>query len=149
MATLATAHANRDLCRMRSVATYYREASTIYNMQVLGEAFINQLKRDLPPLTFQTSVLCKRIGIQRDGFYSSMTENNKYSATNFSYLDNLEYKFDKIQEPCSLADADVDSNQPLCIAFDYNTNINWLVCGQPRKTQLLVLKSFFVKFERK
>lgn len=140
---------NRDLCRMRSVATYYREASTIYNMQVLGEAFINQLKRDLPPLTFQTSVLCKRIGIQRDGFYSSMTENNKYSATNFSYLDNLEYQFDKIKEPSSLADADVDRNQPLCIAFDYNANINWLVVGQPRKTQLLILKSFFVKFERK
>lgn len=140
---------NRDLCRMRSVATYYREASTIYNMQVLGEAFINQLKRDLPPLTFQTSVLCKRIGIARDGFYSSMTEANKYSATNFDYLDNLEYKFDKIKEPCSLADADVDTNQSLCIAMDYNANINWLVVGQPRKSQLLVLKSFFVKFERK
>ena len=140
---------NRDLCRMRSVATYYREASTIYNMQVLGEAFINQLKRDLPPLTFQTSVLCKRIGIARDGFYSSMTEGNKYSATNFSYLDNLEYQFDKIKEPSSLADADVDFNQPLCIAFDYNANINWLVVGQPRKAQLLILKSFFVKFERK
>ena len=140
---------HRDLCRMRSVATYYREASTIYNMQVLGEAFINQLKRDLPPLTFQTSVLCKRIGIARDGFYNSMTEANKYSATNFSYLDNLEYKFDKIKEPCSLADSDVDTNQPIAIAFDYNANINWLVAGQPRKSQLLVLKSFFVKFERK
>ena len=144
---ISTLH--RDLCRMRSVATYYREASTIYNMQVLGEAFINQLKRDLPPLTFQTSVLCKRIGIARDGFYNSMTEGNKYSAANFSYLDNLEYQFDKIKEPCSLADSDVDTNQPIAIAFDYNSNINWLVAGQPRKSQLLVLKSFFVKFERK
>ncbi len=140
---------HRDLCRMRSVATYYREASTIYNMQVLGEAFINQLKRDLPPLTFQTSVLCKRIGIARDGFYNSMTEGNKYSATNFSYLDNLEYRFDKIQEPCSLADSDTDANQPIAIAFDYNSNINWLVAGQTRNSQLLVVKSFFVKFERK
>ena len=140
---------HRDLCRMRSVATYYREASTIYNMQVLGEAFINQLKRDLPPLTFQTSVLCKRIGIARDGFYNSMTEGNKYSATNFGYLDDLEYKFDKIKEPCSLADSDVDTHQPIAIAFDYNANINWLVAGQPRKNQLLVVKSFFVKFERK
>ena len=140
---------HRDLCRMRSVATYYREASTIYNMQVLGEAFIDKLKRDLPPLTFQTSVLCKRIGIARDGFYNSMTEGNKYSAANFSYLDNLEYQFDKIKDPCSLADSDVDTNQPIAIAFDYNANINWLVAGQPRRSQLLVLKSFFVKFERK
>lgn len=144
---ISTLH--RDLCRMRSVATYYREASTIYNMQVLGEAFINQLKRDLPPLTFQTSVLCKRIGIARDGFYNSMTEANKYSAANFGYLDDLAYQFDKIKEPCSLADSDVDTNQPIAIAFDYNANINWLVAGQPRRSQLLVLKSFFVKFERK
>ena len=78
-----------------------------------------------------------------------MTEANKYSATNFSYLDSLEYKFDKIKESCSLMDADVDPHRPLCIAFDYNSNINWLVAGQPKGRRLLVLKSFFVKYERK
>ncbi len=140
---------HRDMCRLRSIAVDYREVSTIDNLQVLGEPFIRQLKRDLPPLTFQTSVLCKRIGIARDGFYSSMTEAHKYSATNFSHLDSLEYDFDKLKEPCSLMDSDVDPGLPLCIAFDYNANINWLVCGQPRGNRLLVLKSFFVKYERK
>jgi hypothetical protein len=140
---------NKDLCQLRSVAVDYREVSTIDNMVVLGEAFINQLKRDLPPLTFQTSVLCKRIGIARDGFYNSMTEAHKYSATNFSHLDNCEYDFDKLKEQTSLMDADVDGEQPLCISFDYNANINWLVCGQPRGKKLYVLKSFFVKYERK
>ena len=77
-----------DLCRLRSVAVDYREVSTIDNMVVLGEQFIRQLKRDLPPLTFQTSVLCKRIGIARDGFYSSLTDAHKYSASNFSYIDD-------------------------------------------------------------
>lgn len=139
----------RDLCRLRSVAVDYREVSTIDNMVVLGEPFIRQLKRDLPPLTFQTSVLCKRIGIARDGFYSSMTEDHKYSATNFSYLDNCEYDFNKLSEPSCLMDADLDPDQPLCIAFDFNANINWVVAGQPRGRQLMVLKSFFVKFERK
>ena len=90
---------NRDVCRMGSVAVLYREFSTIENMQLLGEAFINQMKRDLPPLTFQTAILCKRIGISKDGFYSSMTEGHKYNATDFSYLDSLEYQFDKIKEP--------------------------------------------------
>lgn len=137
------------LCQLRSIAVDYREVSTIDNLVVLGEAFIKQLKRDLPPLTFQTSVLCKRIGIARDGFYSSMKESHKYSATNFSYIDNLEYNFDKMKEQTSLMDADVDPAQPLCIAFDYNANINWLVAGQPQGRKLLVLKSFFVKFERK
>lgn len=137
------------LCRLRSVAVDYREVSTIDNMVVLGEAFIRQLKRDLPPLTFQTSVLCKRIGIMRDGFYSSMTERHKYSATNFSHLDNLGYDFDRIKEPSSLFDSDVDPLQPICIGFDYNANINWLVAAQPRGRKLLILKSFFVKYERK
>ncbi|MCM1333211.1 MAG: hypothetical protein NC248_11455 [Bacteroides sp.] len=140
---------HRDLCQLRAVAVDYREVSTIENLHVLGEAFIKQLKRDLPPLTFQTSVLCKRIGLSRDGFYSSMTDKHKYSATNFSYLDSLEYKFDKIKEPSSLMDADVDPMRPLCVAFDYNTNINWMVVGQPKANRLLVLKSFYVKYERK
>ncbi|MCM1356528.1 MAG: hypothetical protein NC212_09010 [Staphylococcus sp.] len=140
---------NRELCRLRHVAVDYREVSTIDNLVVLGEAFIKQLKRDLPPLTFQTSVLCKRIGIARDGFYSSMRESHKYSATNFSHLDNCEYDFDKLKDASSLMDADVDPKQPICVAFDYNANINWLVAGQPRGRKLLVLKSFFVKFERK
>lgn len=137
------------LAKLRSVAVDYREVSTIDNLVVLGEPFIRQLKRDLPPLTFQTSVLCKRIGIARDGFYSSMTEEHKYSATNFSHLDNLEYDFDKLKEQSCLMDADLDFEQPICVAFDYNANINWLVAGQPRGRKLLVLKSFFVKYERK
>ena len=33
--------------------------------------------------------------------------------------------------------------------MDYNANINWIVCGQPRGNRLNVLKSFYVKFERK
>lgn len=139
----------RSLAQLRSVAVDYREVSTIDNLVVLGEAFIKQLKRDLPPLTFQTSVLCKRIGIARDGFYSSMTESHKYSAANFSHIDSCAYDFDKLKEPTSLMDADVDADQPICVAFDYNANINWLVAGQPRGRKLFVLKSFYVKYERK
>lgn len=140
---------NRDLCRMGSSAVMYKEYSTIENMQLLGEAFINQMKRDLPPLTFQTSILCKRIGIARDGFYSSMKEGHKYSATDFGYLDSLEYQFDKIKEPSCLMDADLNKEEPICIAFDYNANINWLVAGQPQRNKLKTLKSFYVKYERK
>lgn len=54
---------------MRSVAVYYREYSSIENLQLLGENYIKQMKRDLTPLTFQTSILCQRIGIAKDGFY--------------------------------------------------------------------------------
>lgn len=140
---------SRDLARMRSVSVFYKEYSSIYNMQVLGESFINQMKRDLTPLTFQSSILCKRIGISRDGFYSSMRPKHKYAASDFSYLDSLEYKFDKLQDECCLQDADVDPHSPISIAFDYNANINWLVAGQVNGARLNILKSFFVKFDRK
>lgn len=33
--------------------------------------------------------------------------------------------------------------------MDYNANINWVICGQPRGRRLNVIKSFYVKFERK
>ena len=139
----------RDLARLASTAVFYKEYSSLENMQLLGEDYIRQMKRDLPPLTFQTSILCKRIGIARDGFYSSMTEGHKYSATDFSYLDSLEYQFDKLKDESCLMDADLDRDAPICIAFDYNANINWLVAGQPQSEKLRVLKSFYVKYERK
>ena len=137
-----------SLNKMRSVAVYYREYSSIENLQLLGENYIKQMKRDLTPLTFQTSILCQRIGIAKDGFYSSMKEAHKYDASDFNYLDTLGYEF----EPTAIdsrADSDVDPDAPICIGMDYNANINWIVAGQPKQRRLNVIKSFYVKFERK
>lgn len=138
----------RDLNKMRSVAVYYREYSSIENLQLLGENYIKQMKRDLTPLTFQTSILCQRIGIAKDGFYSSMRERHKYNASDFEYLDSLGYE----NVPASLdsrADADVNREAPICIGMDYNANINWIVAGQPSGDRLNIIKSFYVKFDRK
>ena len=49
----------------------------------------------------------------------------------------------------SQADRDVNPDAPICIGMDYNANINWIVAGQPSGNRLNVLKSFYVKFERK
>ena len=59
----------RDLNRLRSQATYYKEYSSIENIALLGEDYIRKMKRDLTPKTFQTSILCRRLGIAKDGFY--------------------------------------------------------------------------------
>lgn len=139
---------DRDLNKMRSVAVYYREYSSIENLQLLGENYIKQMKRDLTPLTFQTSILCQRIGIAKDGFYSSMREGHKYDANDNQYLDTLGYDYD-FSTLDSRADKDVDPDAPICIGMDYNANINWVVAGQPRDRRLNVIKSFYVKFERK
>ena len=139
---------DRNLNKMRSVAVYYREYSSIENLQLLGENYIKQMKRDLTPLTFQTSILCQRIGIAKDGFYSSMREGHKYDANDNQYLDTLGYDYD-FSTLDARADKDVDPDAPICIGMDYNANINWIVAGQPRDRHLNVIKSFYVKFERK
>ena len=137
-----------NLNKMRSVAVYYKEYSSIENLQLLGENYIKQMKRDLTPKTFQTSILCQRIGIAQDGFYSSMKESHKYNASDFAYLDSLGYDFNPNLLDCR-ADADVNPHAPICIGMDYNANINWIVAGQPNGRRLNIIKSFYVKFERK
>ena len=94
-------HKDKQLNQLRSVATYYKEYSSIENLQLLGENYIRQMKRDLTPLTFQTSILCQRIGIAKDGFYSSMREKHKYDASNFEYLDQVAQSF-YADEQCSM-----------------------------------------------
>ncbi len=137
-----------NLNKMRSVAVYYKEYSSIENLQLLGENYIKQMKRDLTPKTFQTSILCQRIGIAKDGFYSSMREGHKYNASDFEYLDSLGYNFAPEAMDCR-ADKDVNPLAPICIGMDYNANINWIVAGQPEGRRLNIIKSFYVKFERK
>ena len=144
-----------NLNKMRSVAVYYKEYSSIENLQLLGENYIKQMKRDLTPKTFQTSILCMRLGIAKDGFYSSMREGHKYNASDFAVLDEEFRRFsdNPLTAPSSslnsLADADVNRFAPICIGMDYNANINWIVAGQPDGKRLNVIKSFYVKFERK
>ena len=147
-------HLDKQLNQMRSVAVYYKEYSSIENLQLLGETYIKQMKRDLTPLTFQTSILCQRIGIAKDGFYSSMREAHYYDASNFEYLDAMWADFAATGELLTLPttvqqDSDVVPDMPLYIGMDYNANINWIVAGQPVGKRLNVVKSFYTKFERK
>ena len=137
---------DRDLFILRKNCLLYCRYPSLFNLAVLGEDFIRRMKRDLPTLTFATSIMCKRIGIARDGFYGSMRESvNWYTAPNTSKL-ALEM-VGRIEDSC-LLDADCDPNAPLVIAFDANTDINWLVVGQVGSDgKLYVLKSFYVKYD--
>lgn len=141
---------NKKLSEFRAIATYYEEFSSIENLQVLGESYIRQMKRDLPPLVFQTSILCKKVGTLTDGFYSAMKAiSHYYSNYNNSYLDSLDYNFNAIAKSGCLQDGDLDMASPICIAMDYNANINWIVAGQQQDRYMKVIKSFYVKYERK
>lgn len=140
----------RKLAQLRRIAVDYNEFSSLENLEVLGESYIKQMKRDLPPLVFMTSILCLKVRNSQEGFYNNMKENiHYYSAFNNNYLLNLEYNFDKAGDASSLQDGDIDHNKPINIAMDYNANINWIVAGQHQGNKMMVLKSFYVKYERK
>lgn len=145
------------IARLQAVAdsfrghlTLYKEYSSLENLAVLGERFFYDMKRNLPALTFATSILGLRLGISMDGFYSGLRPLNLYTAPNISHLDNLQYDFAKLQEVDCRMDSDIDPTAPLIIAFDANNNINWCVVGQiGDDTRVRVVNSFYVKYERK
>ncbi len=135
---------------LRSKCLLYKEYTSIQNLALLGEDFIRRAKRDLPPLTFATSIMCKRIEISMDGFYGGMREDvNLYTAPNETVLNLEALNEGAIPNDCR-QDSDLNPKLPLILAFDANQNINWLVVGQVGMDgKLRVLKSFFVKYERK
>lgn len=137
---------------LRSYALVYSRCSSIQNLAVLGEDFIRQMKRDLPKMTFLTSIMCQHVGIAQDGFYSGLDEDrNFYTAPNTRFLNDLQYKFDpKHDKPDCRMDGDLEDGLPLIIGSDANNNINCLVVGQVGSdTKLRIVNSFYVKYDRK
>lgn len=140
-----------QLVQLQRQALYYQTYSSLTNMEILGEEFIRQQKRDLPYLVFRTSILCLPVDKIRDGFYSSMSSTHRYRPEASDYVRALGYDSAGTLANDVRLDSDIAPDEPLCIAFDYNANINWLVVGQPvvEEGRLNVVRSFFVKYERK
>lgn len=137
------------IAQLRSIAVYYSECSTFENVDVVGLKYIKGLKRDLPPLVFQTSVMSRRIERLKDGFYPNFNEKvHTYIDNNNKPIIDKLYSTQEADYGCQL-DGDIRLDKPLYVAFDYNANINWMVVGQPSGQKLRVLKSFYVKYERK
>lgn len=165
------------LRELRRSAFVVRRASTLENVDVLGEEYIRQMKRDLPPYTFMVSILNVKIKKSNDGFYSNLDidhvhgyipdEIDPLSQANFrtekatgiiggkkitaeSYQPDLKELSER--NDCRM-DSDCINDLPLYLAFDYNANINTLVVGQVYQRDGLeavnVIKSFYVKNERK
>lgn len=142
----------RALVELRRGATFFGTYSSLTNIEVLGEAWFKQMRRDLPPAEFRTSILCLPIDQVTDGFYNSFTKRHIYNATDFGRLDALGYDIETINagNDCRL-DADLEEDAPLMIAFDFNANINCMAVGQALEEirRLNVVRSFFVKYGRK
>lgn len=104
----------------------------------------------MPPATFRTTIMCRRVEHSEDSFYNAKTDRNLYTSVNKTYIDSLGYDMDKLRHVDCRTDADIDLTAPLWVSFDANANINWGVVGQPgADMKLRILKSFFVKYERR
>ena len=135
---------------LRADTYLYKEFSSIENLEILGEDFIKQCHRDMPPATFRTTIMCQRVEHSEDSFYNAKSDRNLYTAVDKTYIDSLNFDMDKLRKVDCRMDADIAKEEPLYVAFDANANINWCVIGQPGKDmKLRVLKSFYTKYERR
>ena len=153
---------------------YFVRASSIDNIDILGEDYIRRMKRDLPPITFMVSVLNLKLGRVGEGFYyafdpdihcylddgnttaiedSCKVKRGKQIVGGSAY--DTEYEspdFDYLSgvTDCSL-DGDCRDDEDLYIALDAGKIVNWIITGQiyrrPEENfdSLNVLSSMFVK----
>ena len=141
---------SRAINMLRADTYLYKEFSSIENLEILGEDFITQCHRDMPPATFRTTIMCQRVEHSEDSFYNAKTDRNLYTAVDKTYIDSLNFDMEKLRKVDCRMDADIAKTEPLYVAFDANANINWCVVGQPGKDmKLRVLKSFYTKYERR
>ena len=167
-----------DLRELRRVAFCVRRASSLDNVDILGEDYIRQMKRDLPPYTFAVSILNIKVQKSNDGFYSNLDIDHVHgyipddsidplASANFYTVkatgviggrkitsESYQPDFKELGERNdSRQDSDCINSLPLYIALDYNANINTLVVGQMYERDGMecvnVIKSFYVKNERK
>lgn len=141
---------SKAINELRADTFLYKEFSSIENLEILGEDFIKECYRDMPPATFRTTIMCRRVEHSEDSFYNGKTDANLYQSVDNSYIDSLGFNMEKLRHVDCRFDGDIEWEEPLWIAFDANANINWAVIGQPGKDmRLRILKSFYTKYERR
>lgn len=152
----------RQLYLLRSQSETFWNFSSIENAAMLGgEAWIRQMKRELPDLMFRIQILGQKKGAAKDGFYSNWDiDLHSYTCDDVSTYDLMADKFtvkqkgealdvqkwptkyetevldldecQKAGDSCVL-DTDVDYHEPLRIAIDAGANLNCMVVGQTRQ----------------
>ena len=156
---------------LRRDCFYFVRASSLDNIDILGESYIRQMKLALPPLVFAISILNIKPKKSGEGFYCNFdAETHTYIEDDCPAIDKsiiikegkqlvggtaykTEYEspdFDYLSnvKDCSL-DGDLHADLPLEIALDYNNLINWICVGQLYKRggvdTLNIVNSMFVK----
>lgn len=136
----------RELFELRKNLSYFSEASTLENIDVLRESFIDRQQRQLPDYEFDRAILNIRPSNVQEGFYALLNENHKYIAIDYSVVDNIAEKdFGKGKLNNCKKDEDLNRLMPLHAAPDFGGSINCVVVGQPDGQSFRFLKNVYVK----
>ena len=157
---------------LRRDAFFFVRASSLDNIDILGESYIRQMRLSLPPITYMVSILNMKLGKVGEGFYYA------FDPDVHCYIDaddcpaiedsirvkqaqsivggtayGREYETPDFallgsRNDC-LMDGDCRDDEPLYIAFDAGKIVNWVVTGQiyrrDGRETLNVISSMFVK----
>ena len=142
--TIRRLHALADNVRCNTV--HFSTASTLENIEVVGEDYIREQRRKLTRFVFETAILNLRKKKAELGFYPDLNEEwHLYSSFNYSFLDKAGYDFESLKELDCRQDNDLQHNEPIEIAMDYGGTFNCLLAAQIVGNELKVLKNFYVK----
>lgn len=132
------------LAVLRRDAVHFSEASSLDNIQILGEEQIRQWRRELTWPIFQASILNERVITVENGFYHLLdVDYHCYNDFNYSYVDSLGLTIPAGAFKDCRKDGDLIKGRPLDIAMDYNSKIKSLVVGQETKRAYRVIKSMY------
>lgn len=136
-----------ELFTLRKDLLFYSEASTLENIEILGEDFIRSMRRQLSAAEFNRAILNIRPNSVVNGFYPLLDDRHFYEAFEYdNYINNLpEKSFGKNKLNDCRKDSDIQLNKPLCVAPDFGGSFNCLSVGQREFTNFNFLKNFFVK----
>lgn len=136
---------NRELTLVRKDLIFYSEASSLDNIDVLGEEYIRDLKRDLTDFEFETSVANIRPDKGENAFYPDLADRHFYNALDYSFVDGRpesEYGKGKLND-CR-RDLDLNRSMPLEVALDVGGKINTLACGQEMAMTISIINAMDV-----
>ncbi len=121
-----------ELNVMRKTALYYQEASSLENIAILGEDYIRKMKRIMPDFIFKTEILNERPDSIEGGFYPllDMDIHGYSQVADTSYLDGLNYDFERLQDVDCRMDGDCIKTVDLRISVDWGANISCMAICQ-------------------
>lgn len=132
----------RELAKKHPDKYYFLSASTLDNIDVLGEEYINRLRETMLPLEYYVEILNKEIDKQPDGgFYPAL------SAERHLKSDTFEYDWDSNGRMTIKRENFIDPTQPFIFSLDFNVKFtSGIVCQEivyPNSRELRICDNLY------